>query len=226
VYACPVGNCGTSTFWGAATLGIARPDVVSYYGNPAGANSGYSLYMSGIAPDTYTVTIYWRQASTGGWYSYAFTLTVTSAPEHYINAPTMNQSVAQPFTISGWALDAAEPTGTGVDLVYALAYHNFGSGEPLYFLGTPTYGLARSDVAATHGARYLNSGYTFTVAGQAPGWYMFLAESHSTTSGTWTLRTVNAYVDIPTASITISPSGTGTGGVSASGLSCPGGPST
>jgi hypothetical protein len=40
-------------------------------------------------------------------------------------------------------------------------------------------------VATSRGARFLNSGYHFTVTGQSPGWYRFVNYAHSTTSGVW-----------------------------------------
>jgi RHS repeat-associated protein len=134
--------------------------------------------------------------------------------------------LAQPFTVSGWAIDANAPTGTGVDAVHVNAYHNFGNGTPSYMLGAATYGDARPDVAAARGARFLNSGYHFTVSGQPPGWYRFVGWSHSTASGIWTGRTVDAYVDIPTVSLEINRSGTGTGAILGTGLNCPGGSTT
>jgi RHS repeat-associated protein len=110
--------------------------------------------------------------------------------------------------------------------VHVWAYHNFGNGTPQYMLGVSTYGDARSDVAASRGARFLNSGYHFTVTGQPAGWYRFVVSSHSWPSGAWTGRTVDAYVDIPTVSLQINRSGTGTGSIVATGLSCPGGSTT
>jgi RHS repeat-associated protein len=133
------------------------------------------------------------------------------------------ESEFQPFTVSGWAIDAAAPTGTGVDIIGVNAYHNFGNGSPAYALGGATYGDARPAVAASYGARFLNSGYHFTMTGQPPGWYRFVNYAHSTTSGVWTGRTQDAYVDIPTVSLEINRSGTGTGAIVATGLTCPGG---
>jgi RHS repeat-associated protein len=134
--------------------------------------------------------------------------------------------LAQPFTVSGWAIDANAPTGTGVDAVHVNAYHNFGNGTPSYLLGSATYGDARTDVAAARGSRFLHSGYHFTVTGQPPGWYRFVVSSRSTSSTIWTGRTVDAYVDIPTVSLEINRSGTGTGAILGTGLNCPGGANT
>jgi hypothetical protein len=64
------------------------------------------------------------------------------------------------------------------------------------------------------------------MTGQPPGWYRFVVASRSTASTIWTTRTVDAYVDIPTVSLEINRSGTGTGSIVGTGLSCPGGSTT
>ena len=100
------------------------------------------------------------------------------------------------------------------------------TGGPSYTLGNATYGDARSDVAASKGTRYLNSGYHYPVSGQTPAWYLFLASAHSPATGVWTTQTVWTYVNVPTDALTINRSGTGTGAIAATGLSCPGGSTT
>jgi hypothetical protein len=211
VYGCVLNGCPSPVFWGAATIGLPRPDVVAAYGYPSGATSGYSFTMAGLAPETYYVQVWTRNATTGAWLPFITTFTVTAAPEHVLEHPVALQSLAQPLTVSGWAIDAGMPSGTGVDAVHVWAYHNFGNGTPQYMLGAATYGDARPDVAAARGSRFLNSGYHFTMTGQPPGWYRFVVSSHSWPSAMWTGRTVDAYVDIPTVSLEINRSGTGTG---------------
>jgi hypothetical protein len=222
VYGCPIANCPTPVFWGAATIGLARPDVAATYGNPAGATSGYSFTMSGLTPTVYYVQVWVHVIATGAWQPFNTSFTVTATPEHVLEHPVALQSLAQPLTVSGWAIDAGMPSGTGVDAVHVWAYHNFGNGTPSYMLGAATYGDARPDVAAARGSRFLSSGYHFTMTGQPPGWYRFVVSSHSWPSAAWTGRTVDAYVDIPTASLEINRSGTGTGSIVGTGLSCPG----
>jgi RHS repeat-associated protein len=226
VYGCPIANCPAPVFWGAATIGLARPDVAATYGNPAGATSGYSFTMSGLTPTVYYVQVWVHVIATGAWQPFNTSFTVTAAPEHVLEHPVALQSLAQPLTVSGWAIDAGMPSGTGVDAVHVWAYHNFGNGTPQYMLGAATYGDARPDVAAARGSRFLHSGYHFTMTGQPPGWYRFVVSSHSLPSAAWTGRTVDAYVDIPTASLEINRSGTGTGSIVGTGLSCPGGSNT
>ena len=93
------------------------------------------------------------------------TLTVTGATVA-VDTPADGATVNNGFTISGWAIDTAAPSGTGVSQVQAYAYP--ASGSPI-FLGTASYGSARSDVAAIYGSRFLNSGYTMTVSNLTPG---------------------------------------------------------
>ncbi|MCL4535776.1 MAG: hypothetical protein M1370_11540, partial [Bacteroidetes bacterium] len=68
-------------------------------------------------------------------------------------------------------------------------------------LGLASYGEARSDVAATYGAQFTNSGFRKTVnAGTlSPGSYIFRAYAYSTVANAW-----NDHADV-----TASVSGTG-----------------
>jgi hypothetical protein len=179
--------------------------------------------MSGLTPGTYDIHVWTHSVSTDVWNLWPRSVTVVSAPEHVLETPTLNQAVAQPFTVSGYAIDAAGPTGTGVDAVHVWAYHNVGSGSAAYMIDASIYGDARPDVAAARGARYLHSGYHLSVSSQPPGWYLFVVSSHSPATGVWTTRTQTAYVDIPTDAVTITRGGSGTGAVTATGLACPGG---
>jgi hypothetical protein len=197
--------------------------AAAYGGNPAGAYSGYSFLMSGLTPGTYDIHVWTHSVSTDVWNLWPRSVTVVSAPEHVLETPTLNQAVAQPFTVSGYAIDAAGPTGTGVDAVHVWAYHNVGSGSAAYMIGASIYGDARPDVAAARGARYLHSGYHLSVSSQPPGLYLFVVASHSPATGVWTTRTQTAYVDIPTDAVAITRGGSGTGAVTATGLACPGG---
>jgi hypothetical protein len=227
VYGCPAANCPSPTFWGAATIGLARPDVAAAYNNPAGGHSGFSFTMSGLAPGTYFVQVWTHNTANGYWLPFNTTFTATVPPEHIVEHPTANQALTQPFTISGWAIDANAPTGTGVDIAASFAYPHVGSGEPPLIIGQAVYGDARPDVAAARGQRFLNSGYHLAVSGQSPGEYMFVVSARSTTPGNpWTAHNINVTLDTPTVALTVNRSGTGTGAVSATGLTCPGGSNT
>lgn len=93
------------------------------------------------------------------------TLTVTGATVA-MDTPTDGETVSNGFTISGWAIDVAAPSGTGISQVQAYAYPS--SGAPI-FLGTATYGAARTDVGDFYGSRFINSGYSLQVSNLTPG---------------------------------------------------------
>ena len=69
-----------------------------------------------------------------------------------IDTPRSQQDVGQPFVLAGWAADLDAATGTGIDTLHVWAYPLAG-GAPV-FLGTPTLGGARPDVAAIHGDQF------------------------------------------------------------------------
>ena len=226
VYGCKVSNC-TWTYWGAGTYGVARPDVAAVYGNQY-LNSGYQLVMSGLTVGApYQILVYAFSTITGQWSApVVVTFTPTATPILTINGPMHGQSVAQPFQFAGWAIDGSAPTGTGVSTVDIWSYPNPGSGTAPIYVGSGGYGVARSDVSAVYGSRFLNSGYSLWKAGLVPGEHLFVTYALSTASNTWFFQTTTNYVDIPTVPLTIDRQGTGTGGVTAAGLSCPGGAST
>jgi hypothetical protein len=91
------------------------------------------------------------------------------------------QDLAQPFGLSGWALDEDAAAGTGVDTLHVWAYPL--AGGPPVFLGQATSGLARSDVAAVHGAQFRDSGFSVDVAGLVPGNYDLAVFAWSAVSG-------------------------------------------
>ena len=226
VYGCPVLSCGTPTFWGAATYGLSRPDVAAAYNNSQYQYSGYSFLYSGLTPNTqYYVKVQARRTSTQQWYEFVVQFTATATPLLGINSPTHLQAVSQPVSFTGWAIDASAPTGTGVTAVDVWSYPNPGSGTAPQYLGAATYGGSRPDVAAAFGSRFQPSGYTLSKSGLTPGEHLFLIYAYSPTNG-WFVQTTTNYVDIPTVGLTIDRNGTGTGGVTASGLTCSGGAST
>ena len=133
----------------------------------------------------------------------------------FIDAPPAGASLRQPFSMSGWAVDVRglglEP---GIDTIHVWA-HPVGGGTPR-FVGVPSYGSSRPDVARLFGPRYLNAGYTLTVAGLPAGHYDLVAYGRSA----WTHEFVTAtsrrvrvlppelrvFVDTPTAGATVFPS--------------------
>jgi RHS repeat-associated protein len=105
------------------------------------------------------------------------------------------------------------------------AYPNPGSGQAAVSWGNATLGVSRPDVASVYGSQFTNSGYTLSVSGKAANAYLLVVSAHSTL-GVWQVQTRPIYVDLATVAVTIDREGAGTGGISASGLSCAGGSST
>ena len=146
---------------GAPTLGLARPDVATYFNNPAYANSGYTFTYaaSNLTGGTHKVTVV---ATNSGKVSTTFgplTITVTTAPVGFLDMavdtvtsqPTIKQNGK--LYVSGWA---ADPTD-GSPLKNVVVYIDGNS------IGAPTLGVARPDVAAYFNKpAYANSGFTMT----------------------------------------------------------------
>jgi hypothetical protein len=86
-----------------------------------------------------------------------------------IDVPRSAQTVSQPFMLAGWAADRDATTGTGVDTLHVWAYPSTG-GAPV-FLGTPTLGGARPDVAAVLGDQFRQTGFGLAVQGLSAGSY-------------------------------------------------------
>ena len=115
--------------------------------------------------------------------------------EMAIDQPQPGTVVFQPFSISGWAVDAMGVLpGPGVDAVHVWAYPAAGA-APL-FVGAD-YGRPRPDVGAIFGATYTNSGYSVLVRGLAPGLYHLAAFAHSTRTGEFSIvRAVTVTVSL------------------------------
>ena len=96
----------------------------------------------------------------------AVTLTVTGA-RVAIDTPAEGATVNNGFTVAGWAVDVAAPSGTGVSEVDVYAYP--ASGPPI-FLGVAT--LRRRSAGCRRRStesRFTNSGYSLTVNNLTPG---------------------------------------------------------
>ncbi len=57
-----------------------------------------------------------------------------------VDQPAQRGVVAQPFVLTGWALDTSATTGTGISTLHVWAYPNPGSNAPPQFLGVPAFG--------------------------------------------------------------------------------------
>ena len=98
-----------------------------------------------------------------------------------IDSPKVQQDVAQPFALQGWAADPAAEFGTGVAAVHVWAYPLAG-GAPI-FLGAATTGQPRADVAAAFGERFAGSGFSLPISGLVPGHYDLAVFAWSTELG-------------------------------------------
>lgn len=101
-----------------------------------------------------------------------------------IDTPRLQQDVAQPFLLAGWAADLDSSSGTGIESLHVWAYPLAG-GAPT-FLGTAAYGGIRVDVAAVFGDPYAPSGFGTMVQGLTPGNYDLAVFAWSTVRGDFT----------------------------------------
>jgi hypothetical protein len=194
VYAYPNPGSGQAPiFLGLASTGYPRGDVGAIFGSQF-TNSGYRLTAS-LLPGPYLIAAYAHSTVSGGFDLRTASMTVAAGPLMSIDQPAPSTGPAQPFTISGWSIDTAAGSGTGVDTLHVWAYPNPGSGAPPVFVGAAAYGASRPDVGAAYGSRYTNSGYSLLVKGLPPGPYQFVVFSHSTATGTFNAhRTLNLTV--------------------------------
>ena len=88
------------------------------------------------------------------------------APVIQIDTPFAGSRVRQPFTLSGWALDATAAT-PGINTLHVWAFPMTGAAPQ--FLGVANYGISRPDVAAFFGSQFDATGYNLSVKGLASG---------------------------------------------------------
>jgi len=193
VWAAPAGG-GAGIFLGAATYGIARPDVGTAFGSSRFTNSGYSL-LATLSPGTYTITAYMLSTVTGTFNRQASASNVKvsdSNAQLAIDSPANGSTRLRPFSIAGWAADTGAATGTGIDTIHIWAFPV--GGGPQFFLGAATYGLSRPDVGAFLGnSRFNNSGYALTVSSSnmpSPGTYDLQVYGRSTVTGSFSVMRV------------------------------------
>jgi glucose/arabinose dehydrogenase len=84
-----------------------------------------------------------------------------------------NGVLRAPFAVSGWAIDPDAAGGTGIDQLQVWAVP-FAGGSPI-FLGTPSAGMNRPDVAAIYGAPFVTAGFGQLVPRLSPGRYYLVA---------------------------------------------------
>ena len=122
-------------------------------------------------------------------------LTIQAGAAMSIETPTAG-AAGQPLLVSGWAIDSAALSGSGVDGVDI--YANPAAGAAV-FLGSATYGGARPDIAQLYGARFSASGFSLRTSTILPaGAYTISANAHSTATGTFNnMQTVAVTVAAP-----------------------------
>ena len=103
-----------------------------------------------------------------------------------IEQPGAGAFVTGTVTVSGFAIDRASPTGTGIDMVYIYLDGPPGTGT---IIGGATYGLDRPDVAALYGNRFRYSGWELVwhASGLAPGVHRLYLYAHRTTDNAWSV---------------------------------------
>ncbi len=121
-----------------------------------------------------------------------------SQPWLAVDVPPNGSSRAQPFNLSGWAVDlgTASGLGTGVDAIRVQAFR---AGVAPVTLTPPTYGYARPDVGAFFGSsQFTSSGFGTLVTGLQPGQYQLVVSMHSTVTNSFNRsKTVNVNVTGP-----------------------------
>jgi hypothetical protein len=112
-----------------------------------------------------------------------------------IEYPAYNAAVLDQTTISGFVIDPQNASTTGIDQIQLYADGFKGSAGT--YLGTPTYGLARTDVSQKYGNRFLNSGYSFNwnLLGTMAGRHSLYLYAHQTSTNQWLLMDVR-YINV------------------------------
>lgn len=184
LYAYPSAG-GSPIFLGTASYGGPRPDIGAAFGGQF-TNSAFSLTVRSLTAGSYSIRAFGHSTVTGTFnITSSVPMTVTApvpSPAMAVDVPLSNSTATRTFTISGWAIDRAAPSGTGVDGVHVWAFPS-GGGSPT-FLGAAAYGVLRPDVGALFGSQFANTGY-FLQADLAPGAYTINVYLHSTVSGTF-----------------------------------------
>ena len=218
VWAQPAGG-GSPIHLGAATYGTTRTDIGNAFGSQF-TNSGFTLTVTSLTAGVYDMLVSAHSSvanvTTPPQSIRVVVGALASNPVMSLESPA-NGAATQPLHISGWAIDLAEPSGTGVDIIHVYAYPNPGSGQAPVFLGSAVYGASRADVAAAYGEHFRNSGFSLTASGLTPGLiYQIVAYARSTVSGVFDnasavgvmLRTTDPQMalDAPAPGSIVSPS--------------------
>ncbi len=167
------GGPGQGTYLGAATYGIDRPDVATFFGSSRFTKSGFTFTWDSkdVSPGPHTIYVLALSRVTGQWYTMTAPVTLVRIgfpddPLITVETPQARATVTLPTaTVVGWAVDRNAETGTGIDEVRVYLDGNMSSGIQL---GSTTSFVSRQDVGRALGSsRFDNSGFSITYNTQA-----------------------------------------------------------
>jgi hypothetical protein len=139
-----------------------------------------------LTPGTYRLLAYAHSTVTGSFPAARFAdVTVVSTARLTVDAPANGASVAQGFTIGGWALDFGAASGNGIDVVHVYAAPLDWAGAAI-FLGQAPVNGSRPDLAAAFGRQFGSSGFNLAVPTLQPGRYRLVLFAHSVVAGAFT----------------------------------------
>ena len=192
-------NGGAAILAGVANLGGARPDVAAALGNQNFMNTGFGV-VAVLPAGSYTLSVYAHSLVNNSWNTPKLVnINVqppASKPLMWVDLPSPNQILSSGpggITVSGWAVDLAAASGSGVDAVHVWAYPQ-GSSTPQWVGWSPTGG-ARPDVGTALGSpQFATSGF-YVTGTLSPGNYTLVVFAHSAVTGTFNdVKTVNIVV--------------------------------
>ena len=162
------------------------------WGNAIAVDGAGSAYiMGGTKSDSFSFPISpgaFDQGYNGG-YSDAFVVKLNTvyAPNVLapIEQPGAGAFVSGTVALSGFAIDRASTTGTGIDRVQIYLDGPYGTGT---IIGTATYALDRPEIGL-YGDRFRYSGWelVWNASGLAPGVHRLYLYAHRTTDNAWSV---------------------------------------
>jgi hypothetical protein len=171
---------------GAASMGVLRTDVSSAFQSWNFSSSGFGMTAE-LPPGTYDLNVF-AFSTVANAFNNVQTKRITvvappSAPRMSVDLPAVNQTVTRSFSVAGWAVDLASPSGPGVSTVHVWAYPSAG-GAPIS-LGAASMGYFRPDVAVAFGDwKFSSPGFGLS-ANLPPGEYDLVVFAFSSVAGTF-----------------------------------------
>jgi len=181
VQAIPTGG-GAAVTIGPATYGVSRSDVAAAFGS-AFNDSGYQVVVRGLSAGSWRLVVSAHSTVSGALQSTSVTVQLLASTSMFVDTPRPGATVTSGFTVSGWAIDASAPSGTGVDAVHVWAYPAAG-GSPV-FLGANAAWVSRPDVGAIFGSAFTPSGFNIATGRLASGSWNLVVFARSTSTGTF-----------------------------------------